>query len=77
MTEKRKHDQPAGADQSRRPSNGSPASNPSPQEPSGTVENYPRKRIAIAVSVEEDIYHVPECIDILPVQCLPFQEDPL
>jgi hypothetical protein len=43
MAEKRKHSQPHP------PSDGSPAST-SPQDDSGTVENYPRKRIAIAAS---------------------------
>lgn len=50
MAEKRKHDELPRADQSRRPRDGSPMST-SPQDGSGTVENYPRKRIAIAVSI--------------------------
>jgi hypothetical protein len=43
MAEKRKHDQP------RHPPEGSPVST-SPRDDPGTVENYPRKRIAIAAS---------------------------
>ncbi|KAF2820060.1 hypothetical protein CC86DRAFT_471706 [Ophiobolus disseminans] len=49
MAEKRKHKDPPRSDQSRL-SNGSPTPT-SPQDAPGTVENYPRKRIAIACNV--------------------------
>lgn len=54
MTEKRKHDGSPGTDQARTlPEDGSRSM--SPQDAPTVVENYPRKRIAIAVGNNRDL----------------------
>lgn len=76
MAEKRKHDDPTAPDQpGALPSDVGPSSN-SPQEGSGTVQNYPRKRIAIAVSL---LCYSPLTKRLLMplVQCLPLPENSL
>lgn len=53
MTEKRKHDS-KGPEQTGQGSEDGQST--SPQEVSATVENYPRKRIAIAVRLQPHAY---------------------
>ena len=49
MAEKRKHDESVGSDQSRLPPNDRRPSTSPVDDSLAVVENYPRKRIAIAV----------------------------
>jgi hypothetical protein len=72
MAEKRKHDEPIASNQLHRPSDGSSTS---PQDASGTVENYPRKRIAIAVGRLRSRIISPQISNGFQVQCLSLQED--